>query len=66
MFVIYLSLSVILFNSSFVEAVINGLNLNALDSSNESYMNISSYLFLTFLNKSCAFLVLANEVGKFS
>ena len=60
--VIYLSLSVILFNSSFVEAVINGLNLNApVDSSNEAANIIP---FLTFLNKSCAFLVLANEVGR--
>ena len=59
--VIYLSLSVILFNSSFVEAVINGLNLNALDSSSEAANIIP---FLTFLNKSCAFLLLAKPDGR--
>ena len=57
---IYLSLNVILSNSSFVEAVINGLNLNALSASNEAANIIP---FLTFLNKSCAFFELAKPDG---
>ena len=60
----YLSLNTILSNSSFVEAVINGLNLNAPAPPSYPYEAAKFIPFLTSLNIFSASFVLAKLEGK--